>query len=85
MQKYIDVSHQTFTKPQLSGTKHQLLDQDLCSNCAERDKVIENLMYYFPEDYAQGKITVQDSHIKYKMLGNITESVAYHSQALCAY
>jgi len=47
------------------------------------NKVIENLMYYFPEDYAQGKITVQDSHIKYKMLGNITESVVYHSQMVC--
>jgi len=48
-------------------------------------KVIENLNYYFPEDYAHGKITVKDTHINYKMSGNITESVVYHSQPLCAY
>jgi uncharacterized protein YegL len=49
------------------------------------NKVIENLNYYFPEDYAQGKITVKDTHINYKMSNNITESVVYHSQALCVY
>jgi hypothetical protein len=49
------------------------------------NKVIENLNYYFPEDYAHGKISVKDTHINYKMSGNITESVAYHSQPLCAY
>lgn len=49
------------------------------------NKVIENLNYYFPEDYAHGKITVKDTHINYKMSGNITESVVYHSQALCVY
>ena len=49
------------------------------------NKVIENLNHYFPEEYAHGKITVQDSHINYKVSGNITESVVYHSQALCVY
>jgi len=49
------------------------------------NKVIETLMYYFPEDYTQGKISVKDTHINYKMSGNITESVVYHSQALCVY
>jgi uncharacterized protein YegL len=49
------------------------------------NKVIENLNYYFPEDYAHGKITVKDTHINYKMSNNITESVVYHSQALCVY
>ena len=49
------------------------------------NKVIENLNHYFPEDYAHGKITVKDTHINYKMSGNITESVVYHSQTLCAY
>ena len=36
------------------------------------NKVIENLMYYFPEDYARGKISVKSKHINYKMSGNIT-------------
>ena len=49
------------------------------------NKVIENLMYNFPEDYVDGKISVKDTHINYKMLGNITESVVYHSQAVCVY
>jgi Mg-chelatase subunit ChlD len=47
------------------------------------NKVIETLMYYFPEDYAQGKISVKDTHINYKMSGNITESVVYHCQPAC--
>jgi Mg-chelatase subunit ChlD len=47
------------------------------------NKVIETLMYYFPEDYAQGKISVKDTHINYKMSGNITESVIYHCQSVC--
>jgi len=47
------------------------------------NKVIETLMYYFPEDYAQGKISVKDTHINYKMSGNITESVVYHCQPVC--
>jgi hypothetical protein len=49
------------------------------------NKVIETLNHYFPEDYAHGKISVQDSHINYKMSNNITESVVYHSQALCVH
>ena len=49
------------------------------------NKVIENLNYYFPEEYANGKITVKDTHINYKMSGNITESVVYHSQSVCVY
>jgi hypothetical protein len=47
------------------------------------NKVIETLMYYFPEDYTQGKISVKDTHINYKMSGNITESVVYHCQPAC--
>jgi hypothetical protein len=47
------------------------------------NKVIETLMYYFPEDYTQGKISVKDTHINYKMSGNITESVVYHCQPVC--
>jgi Mg-chelatase subunit ChlD len=47
------------------------------------NKVIENLMYNFPEDYVDGKISVKDTHINYKMLGNITESVVYHCQPVC--
>ena len=50
------------------------------------NKVIENLMYYFPEDYANGKISVKDSHISYHTTSTatstITESVVYHSQPL---
>jgi Mg-chelatase subunit ChlD len=49
------------------------------------NKVIETLNHYFPEDYAHGKISVQDSHINYKMSNNITQSVVYHSQALCVH
>jgi len=47
------------------------------------NKVIENLNYYFPEEYAHGKISVKDSHINYKMSGNITESVVYNCQVVC--
>ena len=51
------------------------------------NKVIENLMYYFPEDYAKGKISVKDSHISYHTTSTststITESVVYNTQSLC--
>lgn len=45
------------------------------------NKVIENLMYYFPEDYADGKISVKDSHIDYHTTptSNITQSVVYYN------
>ena len=45
------------------------------------NKVIENLMYYFPEDYAKGKISVKDSHISYHTTStsNITLSVVYYN------
>jgi len=47
------------------------------------NKVIENLMYYFPEDYANGKISVKDSHIGYHTTktssSNITQSVVYYN------
>ena len=50
------------------------------------NKVIENLNHYFPEDYANGKISVKDSHISYHTTSTatstITESVVYHSQPL---
>ena len=51
------------------------------------NKVLENLNYYFPEDYAQGKISVKDSHISYHTTSTttstITESVVYNTQSLC--
>lgn len=47
------------------------------------NKVIENLMYYFPEDYANGKISVKDSHIGYHTTSTssstITQSVVYYN------
>jgi len=51
------------------------------------NKVIENLMYYFPENYANGKISVKDSHIGYHTTStstststsNITHSVVYYN------
>ena len=47
------------------------------------NKVIENLMYYFPEDYAHGKISVKDSHIGYHTTktssSTITQSVVYYN------
>ena len=47
------------------------------------NKVLETLKHYFPEDYANGKISVKDSHISYyNNKSNITESVVYHSQPL---
>ena len=51
------------------------------------NKVIENLNHYFPEDYANGKISVKDSHISYHTTSTatstITESVVYNTQSLC--
>jgi Mg-chelatase subunit ChlD len=49
------------------------------------NKVIENLMYYFPEDYEHGKISVKDSHIGYHTTStststlSITQSVVYYN------
>jgi Mg-chelatase subunit ChlD len=47
------------------------------------NKVIENLMYYFPEDYEHGKISVKDSHIGYHTTSTststITQSVVYYN------
>jgi Mg-chelatase subunit ChlD len=47
------------------------------------NKVIENLNHYFPEDYANGKISVKDSHIGYHTTptstSNITQSVVYYN------
>jgi uncharacterized protein YegL len=44
------------------------------------NKVIENLMHYFPEDYANGKISVKDSQISYHTTTtNITQSVVYYN------
>ena len=53
------------------------------------NKVIENLNHYFPEDYANGKISVKNSHISYHTTSTstststITESVVYNTQSLC--
>ena len=48
------------------------------------NKVLETLNYYFPEDYAKGKISVKDSHISYhNSTSNITDSVVYNTQSLC--
>ena len=51
------------------------------------NKVLENLNYYFPEDYANGKISVKDSHISYHTTltstSTFTESVVYNTQSLC--
>jgi len=51
------------------------------------NKVIENLMYYFPEDYAHGKISVKSKHIGYHTTSTststststITHSVVYYN------
>jgi uncharacterized protein YegL len=45
------------------------------------NKVIENLMHYFPEDFAHGKISVKDTHISYhnSPTSNITQSVIYYN------
>jgi uncharacterized protein YegL len=45
------------------------------------NKVIENLMHYFPEDFANGKISVKDTHISYhtSQTSNITQSVIYYN------
>jgi uncharacterized protein YegL len=45
------------------------------------NKVIENLMHYFPEDFAHGKISVKDTHISYhnSLTSNITQSVIYYN------
>ena len=47
------------------------------------NKVIENLMYYFPEDYARGKISVKSKHIGYHTTSTststITHSVVYYN------
>jgi uncharacterized protein YegL len=45
------------------------------------NKVIENLMHYFPEDFANGKISVKDTHISYhnSPTSNITQSVIYYN------
>ena len=47
------------------------------------NKVIENLNYYFPQEYANGKITVKDSHISYHTTttSTITQSVVYYNTA----
>ena len=44
------------------------------------NKVIENLMSYFPEDYANGKIIVKDTHISYHLsaITNTTQDVVYN-------
>ena len=48
------------------------------------NKVLETLNYYFPEDYAKGKISVKDSHISYhNSTSNITDSVVYNTRSLC--
>ena len=53
------------------------------------NKVLENLNHYFPEDYANGKISVKDSNISYHTTSTstststITESVVYNTQSLC--
>jgi Mg-chelatase subunit ChlD len=41
------------------------------------NKVIENLNYYFPEDYARGKISVKDSHIGYHTTSTSTSSITH--------
>jgi len=46
------------------------------------NKVIENLNYYFPEEYTNGKISVKDSHIGYHTnTSNTTETVIYYNTA----
>jgi len=46
------------------------------------NKVIENLMRYFPQDYANGKISVEDTSISYCLSSNITQEVVYNSAPL---
>jgi Mg-chelatase subunit ChlD len=47
-------------------------------------KVIENLMTNFPEDYANGRIKVNDNSISPQLLSNITQHVQYN-RALTVY
>lgn len=47
-------------------------------------KVIENLMSNFPEDYANGRISVNDNSISPQLTSNITYNVVYN-KALTAY
>ena len=42
-------------------------------------KVIENLMHNFPEDYANGRIKVNDNSISHEVTSNITQHVRYAS------
>jgi len=47
-------------------------------------KVIENLMANFPQDYANGRIVVNDSSIKPQLVSNITHNVVYNNAlAVC--
>jgi hypothetical protein len=47
-------------------------------------KVIENLMANFPQDYANGRIVVNDSSIKPEVISNITQHVVYNNAlAVC--
>ena len=41
-------------------------------------KVIDNLMYYFPDDYASGRIIVNDNSITPQVSSNITQNVLYN-------
>ena len=47
-------------------------------------KVIENLMSNFPQDYANGRISVNDNSISPQLTSNITHNVIYN-KALAAY
>jgi uncharacterized protein YegL len=42
-------------------------------------KVIENLMANFPQDYANGRISVSDASIKPQLVSNITQHVVYNN------
>ena len=42
-------------------------------------KVIENLMHNFPEEYANGRIKVNDNSISHEVTSNITQHVRYAS------
>jgi len=47
-------------------------------------KVIENLMANFPQDYANGRIVVNDASIKPEVISNITQHVVYNNAlAVC--
>jgi uncharacterized protein YegL len=41
-------------------------------------KVIENLMANFPQDYANGRISISDASIKPQLVSNITQHVVYN-------